>query len=48
MLMSLEKQTRTGSDMHSTARVLVTIVQLCFNAEVCLSFIILSCITVEI
>jgi len=33
MLMSLEKQTRTGSDMHSTARVLVTIVQLCFNAE---------------
>merc|ERR1719400_2899952 len=32
MLMSLEKQTRTGADTHSTARVLVTIVQLSFEA----------------
>ena len=28
----MEKQTRTGCDTHSTARVLVTIVQLCYNA----------------
>ena len=28
MLMSLEKQTRSGADTHSTGRVLVTIVQL--------------------
>merc|ERR1719290_718485 len=33
MLMSLEKQTRTGSDMHSTSRVLITIVQLCYQAK---------------
>lgn len=33
MLMSLEKQTRTGADMHSTSRVLVKIVQLCFKAK---------------
>lgn len=33
MLMSLEKQTRSGADTHSTARVLVTIVQLCFQAQ---------------
>jgi len=32
MLMGLEKQTRSGCDTHSTGRVLVTIVQLCFNA----------------
>jgi len=32
MLMALEKQTRSGADTHSTARVLVTIVQLSFNA----------------
>ena len=32
MLSGLEKQTRTGCDTHSTARVLVTIVQLCYNA----------------
>ncbi|XP_065335294.1 26S proteasome non-ATPase regulatory subunit 12 [Cloeon dipterum] len=31
-LLSLEKQTRTGSDMVSTSRVLVAIVQLCFEA----------------
>merc|ERR1719392_234793 len=30
--MSLEKQTRSGADTHSTARVLVTIVQLSFEA----------------
>merc|ERR1711936_1241794 len=33
MLMALEKQTRTGADMHSTAKVLVCIVQLCFEAK---------------
>jgi len=33
MLLSLEKQTRSGADTHSTARVLVTIVQLCFEAK---------------
>jgi len=33
MLISLEKQTRSGADTHSTARVLVTIVQLCFQAQ---------------
>merc|ERR1711990_1249339 len=32
MLMALEKQTRSGADTHSTARVLVTIVQLSFEA----------------
>ena len=32
MLLGLEKQTRSGCDTHSTGRVLVTIVQLCFNA----------------
>ena len=32
LLSGLEKQTRTGCDTHSTARVLVTIVQLCYNA----------------
>lgn len=32
MLLSLEKQTRTGADTHSTGRVLVTIVQLCYKA----------------
>ena len=31
--MALEKQTRSGADTHSTGRVLVTIVQLCFEAE---------------
>ncbi|XP_071960590.1 26S proteasome non-ATPase regulatory subunit 12-like [Antedon mediterranea] len=30
-LLSLEKQTRTASDMHSTSRVLVSVVQLCFK-----------------
>ena len=34
-LMALEKQTRSGADTHSTGRVLVTIVQLCFEAEDC-------------
>ncbi|CAG0902441.1 unnamed protein product [Darwinula stevensoni] len=33
ILLALEKQTRTGADMHSTSRVLVTIVQLCFEAK---------------
>ncbi|XP_071487476.1 26S proteasome non-ATPase regulatory subunit 12-like [Diadema antillarum] len=32
-LLSLEKQTRTAADMHSTARILVTIVKLCFEAR---------------
>jgi len=32
-LMALEKQTRSGADTHSTGRVLVTIVQLCFEAK---------------
>ena len=30
MLIGLEKQTRTGADMHSTAKVLVCIVQICY------------------
>ena len=33
MLMVLEKQTRQGADMHSTAKVLVCIVQLCYEAK---------------
>ncbi|EDO29191.1 predicted protein [Nematostella vectensis] len=33
ILLSLEKQTRTAADMHSTARILVCIVQLCFKAK---------------
>ncbi len=33
MLTSLEKQTRTGGDMHSTAKILVVVVQLCFEAS---------------
>jgi len=33
LLAGLEKQTRSGADTHSTGRVLVTIVQLCFNAQ---------------
>jgi len=32
MLMALEKQTRSGADTHSTARVLVTTVQILFEA----------------
>jgi len=32
MLLSLEKQTRTGADTHSTSRVLVLIVKLCAKA----------------
>jgi len=32
LLMVLEKQTRSGADTHSTARVLVTVVQLSFEA----------------
>jgi len=32
-LLSLEKQTRTGADMVSTGRVLVAIVQICFEAK---------------
>merc|ERR1712141_782833 len=30
---ALEKQTRQGADMHSTAKVLVCIVQLCYEAK---------------
>lgn len=33
ILLSLEKQTRTGSDTHSTGRILVAIVKLCFEAN---------------
>lgn len=33
ILLSLEKQTRTGADTHSTGRVLVAIVKLCFEAK---------------
>lgn len=33
MLLALEKQTRTGADMHSTSKVLVAIVQICFEAQ---------------
>jgi len=32
MLMALEKQTRTGADAHSTSRVLVALVEICFAA----------------
>ncbi|CAH2037607.1 unnamed protein product, partial [Iphiclides podalirius] len=32
-LLALEKQTRTGADMPSTARILVAIVQICFEAK---------------
>jgi hypothetical protein len=31
MLVTLEKQTRTGCDMHSTAKILVAIVQMCYE-----------------
>ncbi|KPM10519.1 26S proteasome non-ATPase regulatory subunit 12-like protein [Sarcoptes scabiei] len=31
ILLSLEKQTRTGSDTHSTGRVLIAIVKICFK-----------------
>uniref|UniRef100_T1J1H9 PCI domain-containing protein n=1 Tax=Strigamia maritima TaxID=126957 RepID=T1J1H9_STRMM len=33
ILLSLEKQARTGADTHSTSRILVTIVKLCFQAK---------------
>jgi len=33
MLISLEKQTRTGADMHSTSKILVAIVEICFEAQ---------------
>lgn len=33
ILLSLEKQTRTGADMHSTARILVAVVKMCFEAK---------------
>ncbi|KAG1683013.1 26S proteasome non-ATPase regulatory subunit 12 [Nymphon striatum] len=33
ILFSLEKQTRTGADAHSTSRVLIKIVKLCFEAK---------------
>ena len=33
VLLGLEKQTRTGSDMHSTCKVLVAIVQICYEVR---------------
>jgi len=33
ILLSLEKQARTGADTHSTSRILVTIVKLCFESQ---------------
>lgn len=33
ILLSLEKQTRTAADVHSTGRILVTIVKLCFQEK---------------
>lgn len=33
ILLSLEKQARTGADAHSTSRILVAIVQLCFQSK---------------
>ncbi|XP_050539669.1 26S proteasome non-ATPase regulatory subunit 12 [Daktulosphaira vitifoliae] len=33
VLLALEKQTRTGSDMVSTSRVLVAVVQMCFHGK---------------
>jgi 26S proteasome regulatory subunit N5 len=33
LLLGLEKQTRNGSDMHSTSKVLVAIVQLCYQVN---------------
>ncbi|KOB70961.1 Proteasome 26S non-ATPase subunit 12 [Operophtera brumata] len=32
-LLALEKQTRTGADMVSTSRILVAIVQICYEAK---------------
>jgi 26S proteasome regulatory subunit N5 len=32
-LLALEKQTRTGADMVSTARILVAVVQICYEAK---------------
>lgn len=32
-MLSLEKQTRTASDTHSTSRILVGIVKMCFEAK---------------
>ena len=42
MLLALEKQTRTGADMHSTSKVLVAIVQICFEVRVKFQFPIFS------
>lgn len=33
MLLSLEKQARTGADTHSTSRILVAIIKMCFDAN---------------
>ena len=33
ILMTLEKQTRTGGDMHSTSKILVAVVQMCYEAK---------------
>ena len=32
-LLTLEKQTRSGGDMHSTSKILVAIVQMCHEAK---------------
>merc|ERR1712038_1519413 len=33
ILLGLEKQTRTGADMHSTSKILVAVVKLCYEAK---------------
>ena len=33
MLLALEKQTRSGGDMHSTSKILVAVVQMCYEAK---------------
>ena len=37
-LYSLEKQTRQGGDMHSTAKILVAMVQMCFKVRLSCCF----------
>ena len=33
LLLGLEKQTRNGSDMHSSCKILVTVVQICYEVK---------------
>ena len=33
LLLTLEKQTRQGGDMHSASKILVAIVQMCYEAK---------------